>query len=81
MLMFRTESNSVGELNANCEAMIMNEEGTQEITARGPAAVGELWCRAPNIMKGYWRNPKATAETISNGWLKTGDIAYADENK
>lgn len=70
----------MGELNANCEAMIMAEDGSREITARGPDARGELWVRAPNIMKGYWNKPEATKETLTpDGWLKTGDIAYVDE--
>lgn len=61
--------------------MLISEDGTTEITARGPDARGELWVRAPNVMKGYWRNPKATAETKTpDGWLKTGDIAYVDED-
>ena len=71
-------SSSVGELNANCEAKVMDEEGVQEVP-RGQR--GELWVRAPNIMKGYWRNSKATEETTtSDGWLKTGDICYIDED-
>ncbi|OAP57905.1 hypothetical protein AYL99_08643 [Fonsecaea erecta] len=74
-------TNSVGQLTANCEAKIMTEDGASEITSRGPSAVGELWCRGPNIMKGYWRNPEATAATLTpDGWLKTGDIAYVDED-
>lgn len=73
-------SSSVGELNANCEGMIMTEDGSREITARGPDARGELWVRAPNIMKGYWNKPEATKETLTpDGWLKTGDIAYVDD--
>ncbi|EXJ93282.1 4-coumarate-CoA ligase [Capronia coronata CBS 617.96] len=73
-------TNSVGEPNANCEAKIMTEDGT-EVTTRGPSAVGELWCRGPNVMKGYWHNPLATAETLTtDGWLKTGDIAYVDND-
>lgn len=42
---------------------------------------GELWVRAPNVMKGYWRNEKATKETkTEDGWLKTGDIAFVDDH-
>lgn len=41
---------------------------------------GELWVRAPNVMKGYWRNEKATKETKTvDGWLLTGDIAFVDD--
>lgn len=45
-------TNTVGEPNANCEAMIVNEITGEEITARGPEARGELWCRGENVMKG-----------------------------
>jgi 4-coumarate--CoA ligase len=59
--------------------MIMSTDGLHEITQRGPTARGELWIRGPNVMKGYWRNPLATAATLTpSGWLKTGDIAYVD---
>jgi 4-coumarate--CoA ligase len=71
----------VGELNANCEAKIMSEDGTHEITKRGPAGRGELWIRAPNVMKGYWNNAKATQEILTHdGWLRSGDIVYVDEH-
>jgi long-chain acyl-CoA synthetase len=40
---------------------------------------GELWTRSTQNMKGYWRNPAATAATITaDGWLKTGDVAFVD---
>ncbi|MBS7699944.1 MULTISPECIES: long-chain-fatty-acid--CoA ligase [unclassified Chelatococcus] len=44
-----------------------------------PGTVGEIAIRGPNVMKGYWRNPEKTAETIRDGWLYSGDAAYMDE--
>ena len=41
---------------------------------------GELWYRGHNVMKGYYNNPEATAETITDGWLHSGDIAVKDED-
>ncbi|KAF7170699.1 hypothetical protein CNMCM6106_005298 [Aspergillus hiratsukae] len=74
----KSYSASVGELNANCEAKIMADDG---VTEYGRNHRGELWVRAPNIMKGYWKNPQATKETkTDDGWLKTGDIAYVDDD-
>lgn len=54
----------------------MNDDGTAEVPQ---GERGEIWIRAPNVMKGYWRNKKATRETkTKDGWLKTGDICYVD---
>jgi long-chain acyl-CoA synthetase len=44
-----------------------------------PGQVGEIWFRGPNNIRGYWNQPEATAEAIVDGWLRTGDLGYLDE--
>ena len=45
-----------------------------------PGETGELWVRGSSVIKGYINRPEATAETITDGWLHTGDIARIDEH-
>jgi long-chain acyl-CoA synthetase len=45
-----------------------------------PGEVGELVVRGPQVMKGYWRMPTETANTLRHGWLHTGDLARMDED-
>ena len=45
-----------------------------------PGERGELWVRGPQVMAGYWHKPAETAETITDGWLHTGDVGYMDED-
>ncbi|MCJ1389861.1 hypothetical protein MMC18_002718 [Xylographa bjoerkii] len=71
------KSSTVGTLTPNCEAQIVDDEGVE--VARG--TTGELWIRSPGVMKGYWRNPRATSEIMAgDGWLKTGDVCYMDND-
>jgi acyl-CoA synthetase (AMP-forming)/AMP-acid ligase II len=44
-----------------------------------PGRIGEIVTRSDLVMKGYWKNPEITADTIKNGWLHTGDVGYLDE--
>lgn len=69
---------SVGVAAPNTECRIL-DLSTGE--ALGPNKEGELCVRGPQIMKGYLNRPESTAATIdAEGWLHTGDIAYADED-
>jgi len=58
-----------------CDMKIVDERG-QTLPA---GTVGELWAKGPNVVKGYWNKPEATAQTFVDGWVKTGDLAYIDE--
>jgi long-chain acyl-CoA synthetase len=49
------------------------------ITELAVGELGELWARGPQIAKGYWNKPQATAETFVDGWVRTGDLARLDE--
>ncbi|KAH8920954.1 acetyl-CoA synthetase-like protein [Atractiella rhizophila] len=67
---------SLGRLAPGMQARLVNHSTGMEV-ASGEA--GELWLKGPNVMKGYYNNPKATEETIvAGGWYKTGDIVSYD---
>jgi long-chain acyl-CoA synthetase len=55
---------------------IMTVEGDRELPV---GEVGELWCKGPQVVKGYWNKPEATAQTFIDGWVKTGDLARLDD--
>jgi len=48
------------------------------VTELATGEVGELWAKGPQIVKGYWNRPEATAETFVDGWVRTGDLARLD---
>ncbi len=67
---------SCGPAVAVSDLKIMSEDGVTELPI---GEVGELWARGPQIVKGYWNRPDATAETFVDGWVRTGDLARLDE--
>lgn len=75
---------SCGPVVPTCEVAIVPEEfngdePTSELP-RGPDVVGELWVKGPNVVRGYWNKPEATAKSFTKGWLHTGDIARIDDD-
>lgn len=67
---------SIGFENFYIQARIIDESGCE----LGFDEIGELELKGPMCMQGYWRQPKATAATIRNGWLKTGDLVRKDSD-
>ncbi len=57
--------------------------GGTELALLGPDAeegCGELLCRGPNVMRGYWNNPEATARNLTENWFHTGDFVEIDDD-
>ena len=65
---------SSGLIPENLEVKICNDEGIELPLGEK----GEIVIKGENVMKGYWRNEEATADTIKEGWLFTGDMGYLD---
>jgi len=75
-----TESSPIITVNRN-KAFKDNAAGLPLPTVEVKIAEdGEVLARGPNIMKGYYNNPEATAAAIRDGWLHTGDLGYLDED-
>jgi long-chain acyl-CoA synthetase len=66
---------SIGCIAPGYQASLRDKDGS-EVPNGVP---GRLWIKFPGNMAGYWDNPAATAETIVDGWLDTGDVMSADE--
>ena len=72
----KDNTGSIGCLLPNCEARLLNENGNDVPTGER----GEVYIRGPNASPGYWKNEKATKDTmLDGGWLRTGDVAVTDE--
>ncbi|BAU01550.1 hypothetical protein VIGAN_11080700 [Vigna angularis var. angularis] len=68
---------TTGKLLSRVEAKIVNPDTGE---AMFPGEQGELWLKSPTIMKGYVNEPEATSATLVNGWLRTGDLCYFDND-
>ena len=66
---------SVGLPIEGCTVVILDDEGCELL----PGEPGEICCRSPAVMRGYWRSPEDTAQALRDGWLHTGDVGYLDE--
>lgn len=64
-LHWERKKGSVGKLIPNCEAKVVDEE---------------IWIKGSSVMMGYYQMPEETEETLVDGWLRTGDLGYVDED-
>jgi acyl-CoA synthetase (AMP-forming)/AMP-acid ligase II len=71
-----TKIGSVGQPWAPDQEMRILDDQGQDVE---PGVVGEIALRGPNVMKEYYKNPEATAKTLRNGWLHTGDMGRCDD--
>ena len=73
---FVDKPDSAGPAMPSFEAKCVDDNGKTV----GPGEVGELWVRGASVIKGYINRPEATAASITDGWLHTGDVARIDED-
>ncbi|MGI9532793.1 AMP-dependent synthetase/ligase [Lutimonas sp.] len=73
---FNHKMGTSGKVLEGIQCRICDENGKELKTGQK----GEIVIKGDNVMKGYYKNETATAETIKNGWLHTGDLGYIDED-
>jgi acyl-CoA synthetase (AMP-forming)/AMP-acid ligase II len=65
---------SVGYARSGVDVAVLRDDGSQAAIGE----IGEIVCRGDVVMSGYWNNPEATAASLHNGWLRTGDMGSFD---
>jgi long-chain acyl-CoA synthetase len=72
---YLTHPTSTGRATPILQVEVRDQEGSAVPTGEQ----GEIWFKGPNLIRGYWNRPDATAEAIVDGWLRTGDIGRVDD--
>jgi long-chain acyl-CoA synthetase len=72
---YQRKPDSAGLVVPVCDVRVVDPAGADV----PPGEIGELWIKGPNVVKGYWNKPEATAQTFTDGWLHTGDLVRMDE--
>jgi long-chain acyl-CoA synthetase len=73
----RARPGSIGRPLPGVELRLVDGDGDDALLGDS----GEIWVRGPNVFAGYWEDPEATAGALTaDGWLRTGDIAVADDD-
>lgn len=70
---------TVGEIVPNTYIKLVKIDGSQQ-EINSPRELGEIFVKGPQVMKGYYKRDEATKEVFDDGFFKTGDVAYYDEN-
>jgi len=72
---YERKPDSAGLVIPVCDTRVVDPAGADV----PPGEIGELWIKGPNVVKGYWNKPEATAATFTEGWLHSGDLVRMDE--
>lgn len=67
---------SIGPPLPGIDVRLVGDDGEDVL----PGDPGEIWVRGQNVFAGYWDDPVATERVLTNGWLRTGDVAVADDD-
>jgi long-chain acyl-CoA synthetase len=71
------KASSVGRPVVVADLRIVDPDTGRDV---GTGEIGEIWVKGPNVVRGYWNNPEATAAAFTEGWFHTGDLGYLDDD-